>query len=45
MTQTQTKPRPAAEEKLPSQYINYAFFKLSPGNRALPTRTRCGGEG
>ncbi len=28
MTQTQTKPRPAAGEKLPAQYINYVFFKL-----------------
>jgi hypothetical protein len=28
MTQTQTKPRPAAREKLPAQYINYVFLKL-----------------
>jgi len=35
MTETRTQPQQAQEEKLPSQYINYVFFKLDPLWRRL----------
>ena len=40
MTQTQTTSRPAAEEELPAQYVNYVFFKLDPLWRRLPEEER-----
>ncbi len=40
MTETRTREQQASEEKLPSQYINYAFFKLSPEWRRLPEEER-----
>ena len=40
MTETQTREGQTAEEKLPSQYINYAFFKLDPEWRRLPEEER-----
>ena len=40
MTETQTRGHQAAEEKLPAQYINYAFFKLDPEWRRLPHEER-----
>ena len=43
-TQTQTKPRPAAGETLPTQYINYSFFKLDLLWRRLPEEERGQGK-
>ena len=40
MTETQTREQLAQEEKLPAQYINYAFFKLDPEWRRLPDEER-----
>ena len=40
MTETQTREQLAQEEKLPAQYINYAFFKLGPEWRRLPDEQR-----
>jgi len=41
MTETRTQPQQApAEGKLPSQYINYVFFKLDPLWRRLPDEER-----
>ncbi|CAA9459412.1 MAG: Coproheme decarboxylase HemQ (no EC) [uncultured Rubrobacteraceae bacterium] len=40
MTETRAREQEVAEEKLPSQYINYAFFKLDPGWRRLPEEER-----
>ena len=40
MTETRTNGREATEEKLPAQYINYAFFKLDPEWRRLPEEER-----
>jgi chlorite dismutase len=45
MAETRTQDQRASEEKLPSQYINYLFFKLDPGWRRLPDEKReCGKE-
>jgi chlorite dismutase len=43
-TQTQTKPRPIAGEKLPTQYINCSFFKLDLLWRRLPEEERRQGK-
>ena len=40
MTETQTREQLAQEEKLPAQYINYAFFKLDPEWRRLSDEER-----
>ena len=40
MAETRTQDQRASEEKLPSQYINYLFFKLDPGWRRLPDEKR-----
>lgn len=40
MIDTRTRQQPAAEEKLPAQYINYIFFKLDPLWRRLPDEER-----
>jgi chlorite dismutase len=40
MAKTRTQNQRASEEKLPSQYINYLFFKLDPGWRRLPDEKR-----
>jgi len=40
MAETRTQEQRAPEEKLPSQYINYLFFKLDPEWRRLPDEKR-----
>ncbi len=40
MAETRTRQQPAAEEKLPAQYVNYAFFKLDPVWRRLADEER-----
>ena len=40
MTETRMREQEDTEEKLPSQYINYAFFKLDPEWRRLPEEER-----
>ncbi|WP_119066594.1 chlorite dismutase family protein [Rubrobacter indicoceani] len=40
MTDTQADPQQAAEQKAPSQYINYIFYKLDPLWRRLPEEER-----
>ena len=40
MTETRTRTQTTQGEKLPAQYINYAFFKLDPAWRRLPDEER-----
>jgi chlorite dismutase len=40
MAETRTQQQAAAEEKLPAQYVNYAFFKLDPVWRRLAGEER-----
>ncbi len=40
MAETRTQQQTAAEEKLPAQYVNYAFFKLDPVWRRLDQEER-----
>jgi chlorite dismutase len=40
MTETHTRTQTTQGEKLPAQYINYAFFKLDPAWRRLPDNER-----
>ncbi len=40
MAETRTHQQTAAEEKLPAQYVNYAFFKLDPVWRRLDREER-----
>jgi chlorite dismutase len=40
MTETHTRTQTTQGEKLPAQYINYAFFKLDPAWRRLPDDER-----
>ncbi|MCA1688662.1 MAG: chlorite dismutase family protein, partial [Actinobacteria bacterium] len=40
MAETRTQQQTAGEEKLPAQYVNYAFFKLDPVWRRLPDEER-----
>jgi chlorite dismutase len=40
MAETRTQQQTAAEEKLPAQYVNYAFFKLDPVWRRLNQEER-----
>lgn len=40
MTETRMREQEDTEEKLPSQYINYAFFKLDPAYRRLSEEER-----
>jgi chlorite dismutase len=44
MTETRTREQTAQEEKLPAQYINYAFFKLDSPWRRLPDAEREAGK-
>lgn len=44
MTETRAREQAQQEEKLPAQYINYAFFKLDPLWRRLPEEEREGGK-
>jgi chlorite dismutase len=44
MAETRTQQQPAAEEKLPAQYVNYVFFKLDPVWRRLPDEERKHGK-
>ncbi len=44
MTETRARGQQASEEKLPAQYINYAFFKLDPAWRSLPEELRTEGK-
>ena len=44
MAETRTQQQPAAEEKLPAQYVNYAFFKLDPVWRRLAREEREAGK-
>jgi len=44
MAETRTRQQPAAEEKLPAQYVNYAFFKLDPVWRRLEPEEREAGK-
>src|SRR3712207_3870855 len=44
MAETRTQQQPAAEENLPAQYVNYAFFKLDPGWRRLAREEREAGK-
>ncbi len=44
MAETRTRQQPAAEEKLPAQYVNYAFFKLDPVWRRLEREEREAGK-
>ena len=44
MTETQPRQQQAQEEKLPAQYVNYAFFKLDPLWRRLPEDERQTGK-
>jgi chlorite dismutase len=44
MAETRTQQQPAAEERLPAQYVNYAFFKLDPVWRRLERKEREAGK-
>ncbi|AHY47423.1 hypothetical protein RradSPS_2140 [Rubrobacter radiotolerans] len=44
MTETQTRAGQPAEQKAPSQYINYIFYKLDPLWRRLPEEEREAGK-
>ena len=44
MAETRTQQQPAAEERLPAQYVNYAFFKLDPVWRRLEREEREAGK-
>jgi chlorite dismutase len=44
MAETRTQQQTAAEEKLPAQYVNYAFFKLDPVWRRLDQEERQSGK-
>ncbi len=44
MAETRTQQQPAAEERLPAQYVNYAFFKLDPVWRRLNREEREAGK-
>jgi chlorite dismutase len=44
MAETRTQQQPAAEEKLPAQYVNYVLFKLDPVWRRLPDEERKHGK-
>jgi chlorite dismutase len=44
MAETRTQQQPAAEESLPAQYVNYAFFKLDPVWRRLEREEREAGK-
>jgi len=44
MSETQTQQQTAAEEKLPAQYVNYAFYKLDPAWRRLAGEERVRGK-